>query len=201
MIFKLVFFIIIILIREIKPSQAQIFTLEILLALLHLCNFICSTGAHHKWFCNSIIFLCHINLHNLFLNSALVPGQPGKFRVGKVRDTSIELMWDPPFSKEPIKSYELIYRAAKHGAQVRYLIITVIMYRGIQALQKFPKQAEGRLHNCIYISLSVCHILIEVPNKRFCCLHPKLSCFYDVYSYCQKCRPRIRTYFNSCNIL
>ncbi|KAF5900429.1 receptor-type tyrosine-protein phosphatase S-like isoform X3, partial [Clarias magur] len=46
-----------------------------------------------------------------------VPGQPGKFRVGKVRDTSIELMWDPPFSKEPIKSYELIYRAAKHGAQ------------------------------------------------------------------------------------
>ncbi|XP_058274942.1 receptor-type tyrosine-protein phosphatase S isoform X4 [Hemibagrus wyckioides] len=46
-----------------------------------------------------------------------VPGQPGKFRVGKVRDTSIELMWDPPFSKEPIKSYELIYRAAKHGTQ------------------------------------------------------------------------------------
>ncbi|XP_046732786.1 receptor-type tyrosine-protein phosphatase S-like isoform X5 [Silurus meridionalis] len=46
-----------------------------------------------------------------------VPGQPGKFRTGKVRDTSIELMWDPPFSKEPIKSYELIYRAAKHGTQ------------------------------------------------------------------------------------
>ncbi|XP_060726751.1 receptor-type tyrosine-protein phosphatase S isoform X4 [Tachysurus vachellii] len=46
-----------------------------------------------------------------------VPGQPGKFRVGKIRDTSIELMWDPPFSKEPIKSYELIYRAAKHSTQ------------------------------------------------------------------------------------
>ncbi|KAL6468172.1 hypothetical protein MHYP_G00238490 [Metynnis hypsauchen] len=46
-----------------------------------------------------------------------VPGQPGKFRVGKVRDTSIELIWDPPFSKEPIKSYELIYKAAKHSAQ------------------------------------------------------------------------------------
>uniref|UniRef100_A0AAR2IW74 protein-tyrosine-phosphatase n=1 Tax=Pygocentrus nattereri TaxID=42514 RepID=A0AAR2IW74_PYGNA len=45
-----------------------------------------------------------------------VPGQPGKFRVGKVRDTSIELIWDPPFSKEPIKSYELIYKAAKHSS-------------------------------------------------------------------------------------
>uniref|UniRef100_A0AAR2J7B7 protein-tyrosine-phosphatase n=1 Tax=Pygocentrus nattereri TaxID=42514 RepID=A0AAR2J7B7_PYGNA len=42
-----------------------------------------------------------------------VPGQPGKFRVGKVRDTSIELIWDPPFSKEPIKSYELIYKEKK----------------------------------------------------------------------------------------
>ncbi|XP_062843761.1 receptor-type tyrosine-protein phosphatase S-like [Trichomycterus rosablanca] len=46
-----------------------------------------------------------------------VPGQPGKFHVGKVRDTSIELMWDPPFSKEPIKSYELLYKAAKQSTQ------------------------------------------------------------------------------------
>ncbi|KAI4895204.1 hypothetical protein NFI96_004637 [Prochilodus magdalenae] len=46
-----------------------------------------------------------------------VPGQPGKLRVGRVRDTSVELIWDPPFSKEPIKSYELIYKAAKHGTQ------------------------------------------------------------------------------------
>ncbi|XP_049334914.1 receptor-type tyrosine-protein phosphatase S isoform X18 [Astyanax mexicanus] len=46
-----------------------------------------------------------------------VPGQPGKFRTGKVRDTAVELLWDPPFSKEPIKSYELIYKAAKYGTQ------------------------------------------------------------------------------------
>ncbi|XP_035383962.1 receptor-type tyrosine-protein phosphatase S isoform X2 [Electrophorus electricus] len=46
-----------------------------------------------------------------------VPGQPGKFRVGRVRDTSVELIWDPPHSKEPIKSYELIYKAAKYSAQ------------------------------------------------------------------------------------
>uniref|UniRef100_W5KZ32 protein-tyrosine-phosphatase n=1 Tax=Astyanax mexicanus TaxID=7994 RepID=W5KZ32_ASTMX len=51
-----------------------------------------------------------------------VPGQPGKFRTGKVRDTAVELLWDPPFSKEPIKSYELIYKAAKYGTQVRPLI-------------------------------------------------------------------------------
>uniref|UniRef100_A0A8B9M108 protein-tyrosine-phosphatase n=1 Tax=Astyanax mexicanus TaxID=7994 RepID=A0A8B9M108_ASTMX len=46
-----------------------------------------------------------------------VPGQPGKFRTGKVRDTAVELLWDPPFSKEPIKSYELIYKAAEYGTQ------------------------------------------------------------------------------------
>uniref|UniRef100_A0A8B9LVN2 protein-tyrosine-phosphatase n=1 Tax=Astyanax mexicanus TaxID=7994 RepID=A0A8B9LVN2_ASTMX len=51
-----------------------------------------------------------------------VPGQPGKFRTGKVRDTAVELLWDPPFSKEPIKSYELIYKAAEYGTQVRPLI-------------------------------------------------------------------------------
>ncbi|XP_076837330.1 receptor-type tyrosine-protein phosphatase S isoform X2 [Brachyhypopomus gauderio] len=46
-----------------------------------------------------------------------VPGQPGKFRAGRVRDTSVELIWDPPLSREPIKSYELIYKAAKYGTQ------------------------------------------------------------------------------------
>ncbi|XP_066511326.1 receptor-type tyrosine-protein phosphatase S-like isoform X7 [Hoplias malabaricus] len=46
-----------------------------------------------------------------------VPGQPGKFRTGVVRDTSIELLWDPPLSKEAIKSYQLIYRSTKDGTQ------------------------------------------------------------------------------------
>uniref|UniRef100_A0A8C2GHD5 protein-tyrosine-phosphatase n=1 Tax=Cyprinus carpio TaxID=7962 RepID=A0A8C2GHD5_CYPCA len=48
-----------------------------------------------------------------------VPGQPGKFQVGKVTDTSIELTWEPAYSKEPVKAYELIYKAPDLGIQVR----------------------------------------------------------------------------------
>ncbi|XP_073788622.1 receptor-type tyrosine-protein phosphatase S isoform X5 [Danio rerio] len=40
-----------------------------------------------------------------------VPGQPGKFQAGRVTDTSVELSWEPAFSKEPIKAYQLIYKA------------------------------------------------------------------------------------------
>ncbi|XP_073704498.1 receptor-type tyrosine-protein phosphatase S, partial [Garra rufa] len=46
-----------------------------------------------------------------------VPGQPGKFQVGKVTDTSVELTWDPAYSKEPVKAYELIYKAPELGIQ------------------------------------------------------------------------------------
>ncbi|XP_073713767.1 receptor-type tyrosine-protein phosphatase S-like isoform X6 [Misgurnus anguillicaudatus] len=46
-----------------------------------------------------------------------VPGQPGKFQVGKVTDTSVELTWEPAYSKEPVKSYELIYKAPELGIQ------------------------------------------------------------------------------------
>ncbi|KAL1281179.1 hypothetical protein QQF64_015779, partial [Cirrhinus molitorella] len=46
-----------------------------------------------------------------------VPGQPGKFQVGKVTDTSVELIWDPAYSKEPVKAYELIYKAPELGIQ------------------------------------------------------------------------------------
>uniref|UniRef100_A0A3P9IBL7 protein-tyrosine-phosphatase n=1 Tax=Oryzias latipes TaxID=8090 RepID=A0A3P9IBL7_ORYLA len=45
-----------------------------------------------------------------------VPGQPGKFRAGKVTDTSIELTWDPPFTKEKIINYELLYKPVKFGS-------------------------------------------------------------------------------------
>uniref|UniRef100_A0A671M983 protein-tyrosine-phosphatase n=1 Tax=Sinocyclocheilus anshuiensis TaxID=1608454 RepID=A0A671M983_9TELE len=48
-----------------------------------------------------------------------VPGQPGKFQVGKVTDTSVELTWEPAYSKEPVKAYELIYKAPELGIQVR----------------------------------------------------------------------------------
>ncbi|XP_056302888.1 receptor-type tyrosine-protein phosphatase S [Danio aesculapii] len=40
-----------------------------------------------------------------------VPGQPGKFQAGRVTDTSVELSWEPAFSKEPVKAYQLIYKA------------------------------------------------------------------------------------------
>uniref|UniRef100_A0A4W6ES77 protein-tyrosine-phosphatase n=1 Tax=Lates calcarifer TaxID=8187 RepID=A0A4W6ES77_LATCA len=42
-----------------------------------------------------------------------VPGQPGKFKVGKVTDTSIELTWEPAYTKEGIVNYELLYKPEK----------------------------------------------------------------------------------------
>ncbi|XP_029104973.1 receptor-type tyrosine-protein phosphatase S-like isoform X21 [Scleropages formosus] len=48
-----------------------------------------------------------------------VPGQPAKFQVGKVSDTSIELTWEPAFDKEGIINYELIYKEGKSGNQVK----------------------------------------------------------------------------------
>ncbi|XP_067330526.1 receptor-type tyrosine-protein phosphatase S-like [Channa argus] len=44
-----------------------------------------------------------------------VPGQPGKFKAGKVTDTSIELTWEPAYTKEGIVSYELLYKPVKFG--------------------------------------------------------------------------------------
>ncbi|XP_037643866.1 receptor-type tyrosine-protein phosphatase S-like isoform X15 [Sebastes umbrosus] len=45
-----------------------------------------------------------------------VPGQPGKFKVGKVADTSIELTWEPAYTKEGIVNYELLYKPVKFGS-------------------------------------------------------------------------------------
>ncbi|XP_025755889.1 receptor-type tyrosine-protein phosphatase S isoform X7 [Oreochromis niloticus] len=45
-----------------------------------------------------------------------VPGQPGKFKVGKVTDTSIELTWEPSYNKEKIVNYELLYKPVKFGS-------------------------------------------------------------------------------------
>uniref|UniRef100_A0A671YW35 protein-tyrosine-phosphatase n=1 Tax=Sparus aurata TaxID=8175 RepID=A0A671YW35_SPAAU len=42
-----------------------------------------------------------------------VPGQPGKFKVGRVTDTSIELTWEPAYTKEGIVNYELLYKPEK----------------------------------------------------------------------------------------
>ncbi|MEQ2308191.1 hypothetical protein AMECASPLE_025721 [Ameca splendens] len=48
-----------------------------------------------------------------------VPGQPSKFQVGAVSDTSIELTWEPAYEKEGIISYELRYKEGNFGSQMK----------------------------------------------------------------------------------
>ncbi|XP_029001897.1 receptor-type tyrosine-protein phosphatase S isoform X7 [Betta splendens] len=48
-----------------------------------------------------------------------VPGQPSKFQVGAVSDTSIELTWEPAYEKEGIINYELRYKEIGLGTQVK----------------------------------------------------------------------------------
>lgn len=55
-----------------------------------------------------------------------VPGQPSKFKVGKVTDTSIELTWEPVHNKEKIVNYELLYKPVKFGSLVRPLSLFLI---------------------------------------------------------------------------
>lgn len=56
-----------------------------------------------------------------------VPGQPGKFKVGKVTDTSIELTWEPAYTKEGIVNYELLYKPVKFGRLVRPLTLSLYL--------------------------------------------------------------------------
>ncbi|KAM9763053.1 receptor-type tyrosine-protein phosphatase S isoform 7-T8 [Menidia menidia] len=46
-----------------------------------------------------------------------VPGQPSKFQVGAVSDTSIELTWEPAYDKEGIINYELRYTEGSFGTR------------------------------------------------------------------------------------
>uniref|UniRef100_A0A671M5E1 protein-tyrosine-phosphatase n=1 Tax=Sinocyclocheilus anshuiensis TaxID=1608454 RepID=A0A671M5E1_9TELE len=62
-----------------------------------------------------------------------VPGQPGKFQVGKVTDTSVELTWEPAYSKEPVKAYELIYKAPELGIQRNFEPRTSYVVEGLRA--------------------------------------------------------------------
>ncbi|XP_048844604.1 receptor-type tyrosine-protein phosphatase S-like isoform X9 [Brienomyrus brachyistius] len=48
-----------------------------------------------------------------------VPGQPTKFQVGKVTETSVELTWEPAYDKEGIISHELVYKEGKSGTQMK----------------------------------------------------------------------------------
>lgn len=64
--------------------------------------------------CVAVWPLCHA----VTLDFLLVPGQPSKFQIGEVSDTSIELTWEPAFDKEGIISYELRYKEGRQGSQV-----------------------------------------------------------------------------------
>lgn len=61
-----------------------------------------------------------------------VPGQPGKFKVGKVADTSIELTWEPAYTKEGIVNYELLYKPVKFGSLVRPFPLTLFFCTCVQ---------------------------------------------------------------------
>ncbi|CAB1433282.1 unnamed protein product [Pleuronectes platessa] len=48
-----------------------------------------------------------------------VPGQPSKFMVGAVSDTSVELTWEPAYDKEGIINYELRYSEGSFGTPMK----------------------------------------------------------------------------------
>ncbi|CAL8309799.1 unnamed protein product [Lota lota] len=48
-----------------------------------------------------------------------VPGQPTKFQVGAVSDTSMELTWEPAYEREGIISYDLRYKEGSHGILIK----------------------------------------------------------------------------------
>uniref|UniRef100_A0A1A8H0N7 protein-tyrosine-phosphatase n=1 Tax=Nothobranchius korthausae TaxID=1143690 RepID=A0A1A8H0N7_9TELE len=64
-----------------------------------------------------------------------VPGQPVKFRVGKVTDTTIELTWEPAYTKEKIINYELLYKPVRFGSLEKRTFEprTSIMVEGLKA--------------------------------------------------------------------
>nr|XP_046157201.1 receptor-type tyrosine-protein phosphatase S isoform X21 [Oncorhynchus gorbuscha] len=57
-----------------------------------------------------------------------VPGQPTKFQVGAVSDTSMELTWEPAFQKEGIISFELRYKEGTFGSQVTKTFVPTASY-------------------------------------------------------------------------
>lgn len=73
-----------------------------------------------------------------------VPGQPGKFRVGRVTDTSIELTWEPAYTKEGIVNYELLYKPVKFGSLVRPHTVSS-QAPLLKSLHSLPRRHEGEL--------------------------------------------------------
>lgn len=79
------------------------------------------------------------------LLSPLVPGQPGKFKVGKVTDTSIELTWEPAYTKEGTVNYELLYKPVKFGSLVRPLSLLLLsFYEPVCWLDFLTRQRDER---------------------------------------------------------
>lgn len=68
--------------------------------------------------------------------SLSVPGQPGKFKVGRVTDMSIELTWEPAYTKEGIVNYELLYKPVRFGSLVRTSHSLLINLSAGQSLYK-----------------------------------------------------------------
>uniref|UniRef100_A0A3Q1CN66 protein-tyrosine-phosphatase n=1 Tax=Amphiprion ocellaris TaxID=80972 RepID=A0A3Q1CN66_AMPOC len=61
-----------------------------------------------------------------------VPGQPSKFQVGAVSDTSIELTWEPAYDKEGIINYELRYKEGNFGTQKMFGPTTSYVLEGLR---------------------------------------------------------------------
>lgn len=77
------------------------------------------TGGSHAYKDRADICILDRVLANSSVCSLSVPGQPGKFKVGRVTDTSIELTWEPAYTKEGIVNYELLYKPVRFGSLVR----------------------------------------------------------------------------------
>lgn len=84
-----------------------------------------------------LIWVCFV----LFL---AVPGQPSKFKVGKVTDTSIELTWEPVHNKEKIVNYELLYKPVKFGSLVRPLSLFFLINPPAEWISYQDKGLKGR---------------------------------------------------------
>uniref|UniRef100_A0A8C4P0Q4 protein-tyrosine-phosphatase n=1 Tax=Dicentrarchus labrax TaxID=13489 RepID=A0A8C4P0Q4_DICLA len=61
-----------------------------------------------------------------------VPGQPSKFQVGAVSDTSIELTWEPAYEKEGIINYELRYMDRNLGTQKTFAPASSYVVEGLR---------------------------------------------------------------------
>uniref|UniRef100_A0A8C7C9W6 protein-tyrosine-phosphatase n=1 Tax=Oncorhynchus kisutch TaxID=8019 RepID=A0A8C7C9W6_ONCKI len=105
-----------------------------------------------------------------------VPGQPTKFQVGAVSDTSMELTWEPAFQKEGIISFELRYKEGSFGSQVTKTFVPTASYvvEGLRANTEYYFSLAAISNKGIGLFCSLLHVLC-VDNFPifvfFVCLH------------------------------